>query len=219
MTEELGFDPGPYPDTIGLGCVGAHEIGSVPGPYQDCVNGGISIPMSKRTFTLACRDTIGSGASIDVTVSLVTCPPTYCLGSSSSSESSSSSSCECKQAKVELTTTGCCLYLGADVVEAVGSGEITATLSGPDLEGCSVSLILNGQSSSTISVEDGDEVTVELQTGGNCSCCKTKSECSSSPTSLWVQKSNKDRSTISLDKRALMEKLRLAARKVRGENG
>jgi hypothetical protein len=216
-----GLDPGPYYDTIGLGCIGAHGIGSSPGPYQDCINGGISIPMNKRTFTLALRDTIGGNAVISIEVRLLTCPPTYCLGGSSisSESSSSSSSCECKQATVELTTTGCCLYLGSDVMEAVGSGEITATLSGPDLEGCPVTLILNGQSSSTVSVEDGDEVTVELQTDGNCSCCKTKSECSSSPTSLWVQKSNKDRSTISLDKRALMAKLKMAARKVRGSDG
>lgn len=68
ITTDLMLDPGPYPDTVGFGCVGAHTIGEKPGPFADAVNGGITFPISARTFTLSLRDTIGFGASIDITV-------------------------------------------------------------------------------------------------------------------------------------------------------
>jgi hypothetical protein len=95
VTTDLELDPGlteiafgplageirPYPDTLGcLGysspipnepapcCVGAHTIGSVEGPYQDATNGGITFPWNEREFTVACRDTVGFGASIDITI-------------------------------------------------------------------------------------------------------------------------------------------------------
>jgi len=75
---------------------------------------------------------------------------------------------------------------------------------------------MNGQATSTISVEDGDSIDIELQTEGSCTCCKTQSDCSSQSTGMWVQKSNKDKSTIALDKRTLMAKIKAATDKVRG---
>lgn len=68
ITKDLGLDPGPYPNTVGAACVGAHAIGSQPGPYMDTKNGGITFPMSQQTFTVALRDTIGGGATMVVTI-------------------------------------------------------------------------------------------------------------------------------------------------------
>jgi hypothetical protein len=94
ITTDLELDPGltvilfgplegetrPYPDTLGCNgfndpnnepapcCVGAHTIGSVEGPYQDTTHGGITFPWSEREFTVACRDTVGLGAGIDITI-------------------------------------------------------------------------------------------------------------------------------------------------------
>ena len=101
-------------------------------------------------------------------------------------------------------------------MEAVGAGEVSATLTGPDLDGCPVTLVINGQSSSTVFVEDGEAIEVELQTEGSCSCCKTMSDCSSQSAGLWVQKSNRDKSTLTLDRKELVAKVRMATDKVRG---
>lgn len=106
--------------------------------------------------------------------------------------------------------------MGSSVIEAVGGGEVTAYMNEPDLPGCAVTLTLNGEAKNTIYVEDGDQINVDLTTEGSCSCCRTHSECSSSTAGLWVHKSNKDRSTISLNKRELLNKIRTAAKKVRG---
>ena len=74
---------------------------------------------------------------------------------------------------------------------------------------------MNG-SEEPIEVEDGDVINLEVQTIGDCECCETQRDCSSQSSTLWVYKSNKDRSTIALDKRTLMSKIRMAAKKVRG---
>jgi hypothetical protein len=103
-------------------------------------------------------------------------------------------------------------------VEAVGSGDVTANVSGPDLYGCPVELIINGIATNSIHVEDGDAIEIELVSTGNCICCRTKSSCASQAASMFVQKSNKDGTTISLDKRALFNKVRMAAEKVRGKS-
>lgn len=79
ITTDLGYDPGPYPDSIGHGCVGSHTIGSLPGPYKDLVNGGITIPINKRTFTVSCRDTMGSGAGIQVEINLIPTKEDYII--------------------------------------------------------------------------------------------------------------------------------------------
>lgn len=70
ITNELNLDPGPYPDTVGAGCVGAHTIGSKDGPFRDLVNGGITFPINKREFILACRDSIGAGAGISINITI-----------------------------------------------------------------------------------------------------------------------------------------------------
>ena len=71
ITDELLYDPFEYPSALG-GCVGAHAIGEgVPpgaaGPFSDLVNGGITIPWNKRDFIVACRDTVGFGAGLNIT--------------------------------------------------------------------------------------------------------------------------------------------------------
>jgi len=100
----------------------------------------------------------------------------------------------------------------------VGSGDVTANVTGPDLYGCPVEVMINGQATNSIHVEDGDAIEIELVSAGNCVCCRTKSSCVSQSAGLWVHKSNKDRATISLDKKALANKVRLAAEKVRGKS-
>jgi hypothetical protein len=135
-----------------------------------------------------------------------------CCGSSSSS----SSSCECKNMEVTITTDACCLYVSGDSIEAVGSGTVTASVDGPDLQGCEVTVKLNG-SVDPITVEDGEAISVDVTATGECKCCEVAQNCqSASSTSLWVQKSNVDKRTIALNKKELVDKVRFATKKVRG---
>jgi hypothetical protein len=91
-------------------------------------------------------------------------------------------------------------------------------VTGPDLSGCPVEVIINGQATNSIHVEDGDTIEIELVSTGNCVCCRTKSSCVSQEAGMFVHKSNKDGTTISLDKKALFNKVRMAAEKVRGKS-
>lgn len=133
-----------------------------------------------------------------------------------SSSSSSSSSCECGPVTVELTTDGCCLYLGPSGVEAVGDGKVTAAIAGSPAANCDISLSLNGVAANNIQVADGDLVAVELNGGPQCQCCEVHRECATNSAGLWAQKSNKDKKTLVLDREALEAKVRFAAERVRG---
>lgn len=84
ITLDLLYDPGPYPDTNGEGCVGAHYIGIKPFPgdpgyptiYQDIHNDrpnnqkGIIFLCNDRSFEISLRDTVGGYATIDITICL-----------------------------------------------------------------------------------------------------------------------------------------------------
>lgn len=131
------------------------------------------------------------------------------------SSSSSSSSCECRPVEINITTSGCCLYMLPDGIEAVGDGTVTASYLGTGLPDCDVAVLLNG-SLDSVAVSDGDPINVEIQVIGNCECCETQRDCVSPSQSLWVQKSNKDRKTIVLDKAALIKKVKIATERVRG---
>jgi hypothetical protein len=135
--------------------------------------------------------------------------------SSSSDSSSSSSSCVCAPFSVEISTEGCCLYLGPEGVEAVGPGKITATPSGNPLPDCTVEVMLNGKVRNEIEVADGGKIEVGIKTSGGCECCETQRNCSTQSSPLWVQKSNEDRKTIVLDREAIREKVKLAVSRVR----
>lgn len=123
----------------------------------------------------------------------------------------------CYQTSVNLTTEGCCLYLGPEGIEAVGGGKIAASPPSPGVPGCETIVLLNGSANST-EVSDGDPVQIEIQTGGGCKCCETQRDCNSQSSPMWVQKSNKDRKTISLNKAELLKKVKFAAERVRGRN-
>lgn len=133
----------------------------------------------------------------------------------SSSSSSSSSSCICHPFSVEIATDGCCLYLGPEGVEAVGAGVVTATATGQPPYGCEIEVLLNGAPVQATSVTDGDLIAVEVRTSGECECCETQRDCISSQSSLWVQKSNQDGKTITIDREAIKNKVRLAVERVR----
>ena len=133
-----------------------------------------------------------------------------CCGSSSSS-----SSCEpCQQFKVTLTTSGCCLYMGPNGIEAVGAGKVTASGTPPSFKECTVVVLLNGSTNETTDVQDGDSITVEAYPQGSCSCCETKRNCNAKTQSLWLQKSNKENKAIVLNKKTLMDKVKFAAQRV-----
>lgn len=138
-------------------------------------------------------------------------------GSSSSSEesSSSSSSCVCDPFAVELTTNGCCLYMGPEGVEAVGPGMVTAKAIGSPPYGCDVNIILNGKQAEAVEVIDGEFVTIELKTSGYCECCEVQRDCYVPQAGLWVQKSNENGRTIVLDGSALKAKVKIAVDRVR----
>jgi hypothetical protein len=105
--------------------------------------------------------------------------------------------------------------LGSSGIEAVGDGTVTATLNGELPEGCSLNVIINGEKTTQVNVKDGDSIEVMIETSGNCECCETQRECSSNSSGLFLQKSNKDRKTIILDKEIIMSKVKLAVEKVR----
>lgn len=136
--------------------------------------------------------------------------------SSSSESSSSSSSCVCEPFSVELTTDGCCLYLGPEGVEAVGAGVVTATTSGSLPYGCEAEVFLNGEKAQAVNVNDGEIIALEVKTNGNCECCETQRDCTVQQASgLWVQKSNENGKTIVLDGAALRSKVKIAVDRVR----
>lgn len=135
--------------------------------------------------------------------------------SSSSESSSSSSSCVCEPFGVELSTDGCCLYLGPAGVEAVGPGTVTATTIGTAPYGCEVEVIMNGQATQTVGVADGELIALEVRTSGDCECCETQRTCIAPQAGLWVQKSNQDGRTIVLDREAIRSKVRLAVDRVK----
>jgi hypothetical protein len=134
---------------------------------------------------------------------------------SSSSESSSSSCPPCQSVKVTLSTSGCCLYLGSNSIESVGKGSVSASLSLPEIPGCDVNLLLNGKIATTIDVEDGDTINVELQATGNCLCCETGKNCNTQNAPMWVQKSNKENKTIILNRSELMNRVKFVTNRVR----
>lgn len=134
----------------------------------------------------------------------------------SSSSSSSSSSCQpCSPALVDLTTTGCCLYLSPGGVEAVGDGKVTATANIPEIYGCQLTLLMNGMPTNQIEVQDGDVIDVEFQSIGDCKCCETKRDCIFPQSSMWIQKSNKDKKIVVLNKKELANKVKFAVDRVR----
>jgi hypothetical protein len=135
--------------------------------------------------------------------------------SSSSSESSSSSSCICAPFSVEVSTDGCCLYLGPDGIEAVGAGTVTASSSGDPLPDCVVEVVLNGEARNQLEVGDGDLINISVTTSGGCECCEIQRECVAPAEGLWIQKSAKDRKTVVLDKEAIKSKVRMAVGGVR----
>jgi hypothetical protein len=116
---------------------------------------------------------------------------------------------------VTLTTTGCCLYMGSNGIEAVGSGVVTAQYSTPTLTDCEIMVLLNGSTNQSAEVEDGDSINIEMYTNGSCSCCETKRDCTAATKSLWIQK--KDGKSIVLDKQTLMDKVKFAAERVRNK--
>jgi len=85
--------------------------------------------------------------------------------------------CGCESWTVDLTTDGCCLYLGSENIEAVGPGTVSAVAAGASIEDCTISLYLNGVEQSSVVVADGDVITVELMTSGVCSCCELGRAC------------------------------------------
>ncbi len=101
-------------------------------------------------------------------------------------------------------------------MEAVGAGKIIASSSGELPYGCSAEITLNGDATVEINVEDGEVIQVDIRTSGDCECCETQRDCAAVSAGLWLQKSNKDRTTVALDKKAMRDKVRLAVDRVRG---
>lgn len=99
-------------------------------------------------------------------------------------------------------------------VEAVGDGTVTAQMSEPP--DCEVLLILNGSARNSVQVNDGDSISVELQTLGDCECCETKRDCNGgSQASMWMKKGNRENKTIVLNKMALEQRVKLIVEKVK----
>jgi positive regulator of sigma E activity len=71
-----------------------------------------------------------------------------------------------------------------------------------------VTLALNGIETDSIMVEDGDTISVELQTGSDCKCCETKRECSDGATAFLAQGG---KGKIRLNRSELMRRIRYVA--------
>lgn len=167
------------------------------------------------------------------------CRASCCCGNSELVECCS---CECNEITVTLTTTGCCLYLGANSIEAVGKGTVTAEISQSEVgdtdQKCILSFYVNGESSGnfadgtptskvlTLPVEDGDSLDVEVfgrpegnfpGVGDGCNICEIERTCSNiseARTSLWLQKSGKEKKTIAIDKKELVKKVKFVTDRI-----
>jgi len=102
-------------------------------------------------------------------------------------------------------------------VEAVGSGTVSASFSPPKISNCTVDLLMNGKKTTSVEVQDGDSVSVELQVEGDCACCETQRHCNamSGSAPLWMQKSVKENKFIKLNKSSLAERIRSIAEKIK----
>lgn len=136
------------------------------------------------------------------------------------SSSSSSSSCNCDDVVVGLTTDACCLYLSPTAIEAVGEGKVTAKMTVTDRgANCEPTVFLNGKASVEVAVKDGDQISVEVRSANGCECCEVQRDCVVQSTGLWVRKSNKEKGTLVMDKRELVERAKSIARRVKKRRG
>jgi hypothetical protein len=106
--------------------------------------------------------------------------------------------------------------MGPGNIEAVGGGRIDAFISASsEANWCNMIVLLNGQAG-PIFANDGESISVDIQTAGDCNCCKVGMECipraGSAP--MWIQKSNKENRVMTLNKRELYNKIQIAVNNV-----
>jgi hypothetical protein len=118
--------------------------------------------------------------------------------------------------------------MGADFIEAVGKGTVTVeavlrdkNLKMPDNEvllpnydKCDIMLLLNGEETTSIDVEDGDRIEVELIGTGECGCCKVQMDCISETASMWVRKNSRDGNVIQLSQNEILDKVKFVANRI-----
>ena len=109
--------------------------------------------------------------------------------------------------------------MGSGSVEAVGPGTVSASFSPPGLPECTVALKLNGSSNSSVSVNDGDSISVALDVTGECSCCEVQRHCNamSGTMGLWVKKRGKENKMIELNRRALAQRMKIITESVKNK--
>lgn len=116
----------------------------------------------------------------------------------------------CSNITVTLTTSGCCLYLSGQSVYAVGSGDVSASLSSRCAGNCgNLNLILNGTKRNSVSVSDGDLISVSLipQNSNCCQCCEVHRSCGS--TSVWLLKQKNNKKFLVLNKEKFIKRLNI----------
>jgi len=69
-------------------------------------------------------------------------------------------------------------------------------------------------------VEDGDSITVEVQTVGDCACCETRRDCDgiSQSAAMWMAKSGKENRTIVMNQSALEQRIKFVVDRVRNRS-
>ena len=110
-----------------------------------------------------------------------------------------------------VTTSGCCLYLGPEGIEAVGQGTVSAYADKPQEDRCGIEVLINGQITNTVDVQDGDRIEISLYSNDECSCCEVQRECNAKNAAALIMKSSKDKGTITLDKKKIDERIKSMA--------
>jgi hypothetical protein len=99
--------------------------------------------------------------------------------------------------------------LGTDgTIEAVGKGTVSAQAEIPPEDECSISIVMNNQTTETLEVEDGDSIKIELKSSGDCECCETKKDCKAKNASMWIMKNTKEKGTVAISRQQINKRLK-----------
>jgi|GEM_PF-6423868 hypothetical protein len=110
-------------------------------------------------------ESLGAIQSLEVTPSPSVIDPSCCCDP-----------CTCATTSVTVTFSGCCLYIDGCSITTVGSGDLTWN-SAFTAGSCSGTVSVNGDSSGSLSVADGESVSVSISgVSGDCCNCELVSQ-------------------------------------------
>lgn len=85
----------------------------------------------------------------------------------------------CSEVKIEITTSGCCLYKTGNLdteFKAIGAGVITATITGGSLSCRNAFVVEINETEDSVEVQDCEVINIIItKPTHHCSCCKSES--------------------------------------------